>query len=170
MAACNTKYSAVEIYNAITFKVTDATAHNFDVDEMVAMDLGKDLKKERFIRFVYFAAVVLHHQKQVQAFLQKYDTINTLACIVRAFEECEFLSVLLITTAIIGVHLIEPYLSVTYFDPVNYEQLIPIMRQLYEDLKTTVVVELLDITRSAFKFIDADEVGWKYIRDPFREY
>ena len=42
LAACNTKYSAVEIYNAITFKVTDATAHNFDVDEMVAMDLGTD--------------------------------------------------------------------------------------------------------------------------------
>ena len=42
LAACNTKYSAVEIYNDITFKVTDATAHNFDVDEMVAMDLGAD--------------------------------------------------------------------------------------------------------------------------------
>ena len=199
----------MEIYNAITFKVTDATAHNSDVDEMVAMDLGTDhipshllchahlalmfkiysaflvnattphglvveqyidcvvrlisddfnhkswncsmnfslfleeemnKAKECFNRFVYLAAVVLHHQKQVQAFLQKYETItNTLACIVRAFEEWEFLSVLLITPAIIGVNLIEPYLPVTYFDPVNYEQLIPIMRQLYEDLKTTVV-------------------------------
>ena len=49
-------------------------------------------------------------------------------------------------------------MSVTYFDPVNYEQLIPIRRQLYEDLKTTIVVELLDISRPAFKFIDADRL------------
>ena len=42
LAACNTKQSPVEIYNAISFKVTDATAHNFEVDEMVALDLGTD--------------------------------------------------------------------------------------------------------------------------------
>ena len=248
MAACNTKYTAVDIYDAVTFKVTDATSHNFEVDEIVAEELGtehipihllchthpalmfnrkivevcskiekeigpdkiysaflvnattshdsvleqyidctvrlvsvdynhkswnkskefgifigeeknkaKALKKERFNRFVYLSAVVLHHQDQVQEFLSKYDTItNTLACIVRAFEECEFLSVLLTATALLGIHLVEPFLSVTYFETPDYEHLITTMRQLYEDLRTTDVKELLDITRPAFKFVDAD--------------
>ena len=246
LAACNTNYKPKEIYEAVTFKVTDATAHNFEVDEIVAMELGseyipehllchthpslmfnrviintvgkiekeigpdkiyssmlvnattshdsvleqyidctvrlvstdfnhkswnkssefglfigaeknkaKALKKERFNRFVYLAAVVLHHQPQIQDFLAKYDTItNTLACIVRAFEECEFLSVLLAVAAVLGIHLVEPYLSVTYFDPPKYEDLIPIMRQLYKDLKTTDTKDLLDISKPAFSFID----------------
>ena len=248
MAACNDNYTAVNIYDAVTFKVTDATSHNFEVDEIVAEELGtehipvhllchthpalmfnrkiaevcskiekeigpekiysaflvnattshdsvleqyldcnvrlvsadynhkswnksrefdiylgeeknkaKALKKERFNRFVYISAVVLHHQHQIQEFLAKYDTItNTLACIVRAFEECEFFTVLLTATAVLGIHLIEPYLSVTYFDTPNYEQLILTMRQLYEDLRTTNVKDLLDISKPAFKFIDAD--------------
>ena len=31
MAACNDNYTAVNIYDAVTFKVTDATSHNFEV-------------------------------------------------------------------------------------------------------------------------------------------
>ena len=42
MAACNTKYTAVDIYDAVTFKVTDATSHNFEVDEIVAEELGTE--------------------------------------------------------------------------------------------------------------------------------
>ena len=118
---------------------------------------AKALKKERFNRFVYMSVVVLHHQDEVQEFLAKFDTItNTLACIVRAFEECEFLTVLLTATAILGIHLVEPYLSVTYFDIPNYENLIITMCQLYEDLRTTNIADLLDITRPAFKFVSAD--------------
>jgi hypothetical protein len=116
---------------------------------------AKALNKERFNRFVYLSAVVLHHQ--VQEFLAKYDTItNTLACIVRAFEECEFLTVLLTATAILGIHLVEPYLSITYFETPDYENLITIMCQLYEDLKTTDVKDLLNISRPAFKFVDSE--------------
>lgn len=248
MAACNNDYTATDIYNAVSFKVTDSTSHNFEVDEIVAAELGtehipvhllchthpalmfnrkivevcskiekeigpdkiysaflvnattshdsvleqyidctvrlvssdfnhkswnksrefdiylgeeknkaKALKKERFNRFVFMSAVVLHHQDQVQEFLAKFDTItNTLACIVRAFEECEFLTILLTATAILGIHLVEPYLSVTYFDTPNYENLIITMRQLYEDLKTTPTEDLLDISRPAFKFVDSE--------------
>ena len=117
---------------------------------------AKALKKERFNRFVYMSAVMLHHQDQVQEFLARYDTItNTLACIVRAFEDCEFLSVLLTATALLGIHLVEPYLSVNYFETPDYENMITIMCQLYEDLKTTDVRDLLDISRPAFKFVDA---------------
>ena len=106
---------------------------------------------------MYLAAVILHHQPHVQEFLAKYDTINnTLACIVRAFEDCEFLSILLAVTAVIGIHLMEPYLSVTYFDPPVYEDLIPIMQALYKDLNTTPPQDLLDINNPAFSCIDKD--------------
>ena len=42
MAACNNNYTEVDIYNAVSFKVTDSTAHNFEVDDIVAADLGKE--------------------------------------------------------------------------------------------------------------------------------
>jgi hypothetical protein len=42
LGACNNKYTPVKIYNAVTFKVTDATAHNFKVDEIVAAELSSE--------------------------------------------------------------------------------------------------------------------------------
>lgn len=39
---------------------------------------------------------------------------NTFACIVRAFENLEFLNVFLAVAAVIGIQLIEPYLDLTY--------------------------------------------------------
>ena len=65
---------------------------------------------------------------------------------------------LLTATAILGVHLIEPYLLVTYFDTPDYENLISTMRQLYDDLRTTDVKELLDISRPAFKFVNEKQI------------
>ena len=63
----------------------------FDIYLGEEKNKAKALKKERFNRFVYMSAVVLYHQDQVREFLAQFDTItNTLACIVRAFEECEF--------------------------------------------------------------------------------
>ena len=63
----------------------------FDIYLGEEKNKAKALKKERFNRFVYMSAVVLYHQDQVREFLAQFDTItNTLACIVRAFEESEF--------------------------------------------------------------------------------
>ena len=42
LATCNQDYTATEIHERVTFKVTDATSHNFDVDEMVALKLGTE--------------------------------------------------------------------------------------------------------------------------------
>ena len=111
------------------------------------------MRKERFNRFVYLAAVVLHHRVQVQEFLQVHDTItNTLACIVRAFEDMEFLNVFLVMVAVIGVQLIEPFLALTYYQPVTYEDLIPMSRELYDDLLTTNPSDLLKLDQFAFTF------------------
>jgi hypothetical protein len=107
------------------------------------INMAKALRKERFNRFVYLAAVVLHHRSQVSAFLEKYDTItNTLAYIVRSFEDMEFINIFLVVAALIGIHLVEPYLALTY-------------------LQSTSSADLLDVDSFAFTFaagLDIDEV------------
>ena len=110
---------------------------------------------------------------QVQDFLQTHDTItNTLACIVRAFEDVEFISVFLVVSAIIGVHLVEPFLALTmYKNEVTYEDLIPMSKELYEDLQTTDPEKLLCFNSFAFSFaekrLDLDDViDWE---DPIME-
>ena len=40
------------------------------------------LKMERFNRFMYLCAVIVYIEEDVQMFLNSYDHINTLACIV----------------------------------------------------------------------------------------
>ena len=117
-------------------------------------NLAVALKMERFNRFVYLCAVVLYIQDDVTAFLDKYDHItNTLACIVRSFESAEYLSVFCAVGALVGIHLTQPYLSITYYDPLKYQQLIPAMQTLYSDLQNTTGESLFDITKPAFKFI-----------------
>ena len=115
--------------------------------------MAKALRKERFNRFINFATVVLHHRRQVSEFLQKYDSItNTLACIVRSFDDMEFINTFLVVAALIGVHLVEPYLALTYFHPVTYEKLIQMSRQLYNDLQSTNSADLLNLNSFAFSF------------------
>jgi len=55
----------------------------------------------------------------------------------------------MVSAAVINVHLTESFLSLTYFDQVDYEQLIPTMQQLYQDLTQTSPDQLLDITKAA---------------------
>ena len=81
-----------------------------------------------------------------------YDTItNTLACIVRAFEDIEFI-VFLVVSALLGIHLIEPYLSLTYYYPLKYEDLVKMSRELYDDLQGTDPTQLLSVDQFAFSF------------------
>ena len=40
LSVCNTKYSPKQIQEAITFKITDSTAHNFEVEDIVSLELG----------------------------------------------------------------------------------------------------------------------------------
>ena len=102
------------------------------------------LKKQRFNRFVLASALLIHHRDDIVSFLDKYEHVtNSLACIVRSFADNDVLFVMAAATAIIGVHLVEPYLSLTYHETVSYEKLIPAMQQLYDDLRQADPAELL---------------------------
>ena len=197
--------SAKDIFERITFKITDSVSHNLHVDDLVAMDLGSDhvpphllchvhvvlmfsrkmmevieviekrmgpekiypallvnatthhgsvheqfvdcvmkflsadfnhkpwnksahfskhihpkinrakgFRTERFNRYVFCCLAVIHHSHDLEEYLLKYDSIvNTLACIIRAFETCLFFKIFSAAVALMGVHLIQPYLQIT---------------------------------------------------------
>ena len=72
------------------------------------------LKDERFIRLMLTCAISLYHVDDVASFLQKYEHVtNQLACFVRCFVGLDFLKVMYCAGALIGLHLVEPYLSRT---------------------------------------------------------
>ena len=49
LSVCNTKYSAKEIQEAITFKITDSTSHNLEVEDIVSLELGTDLIPDQLL-------------------------------------------------------------------------------------------------------------------------
>ena len=65
---------------------------------------------------MYLCAVIVYIE-DVQMFLNAYDhTNNTLACIARSFYSNDYLIVFCAVGALVGIHLIEPYLSITYYN------------------------------------------------------
>ena len=241
--------NVAKIHERITFKVTDAVAHNINVDEIVALDIGSDhippqlfchvhpvlmfsrkmmeviediekamgpekiysallvnatthhgsvheqfidctmkfiskdynhkpwnksnhfdrhinpkinrakgFRTERFNRYVYCCLAALHHSEDLEDYLLKYDTVtNTLACIIRAFESCTFFKIFSTAVAIMGVHLIQPFLQITYYNPLNYAELDLVIKELYENLSSTPAEKLTDLSRPALSFVAQDK-------------
>ena len=72
------------------------------------------------------------------------------------FEDVEFLKIHCAVGALIGIHLVEPYFSLTTSTNVPYSKLTPAMQQLYLDLTTTDPNQLLDISKPAFHFVSKE--------------
>ena len=116
-------------------------------------NLGKRLQKVRYNAFPFSCGLALHLDSPICAFLAKYSNItNTLACIVRSFEELEYLRILATVGAIIGIHLVEPFLSLTTSTTVDYSKLQSSFPVLYQNLVETKPELLLDITKPALSF------------------
>ena len=49
---------------------------------------------------------------------------------------------MIFVSALIGIHLIEPFLTLTHYKAVTYEELIPISKELYNDFQTTDASDL----------------------------
>ena len=132
-------------------------ADQFDIFIFPHKNPAKRLQKERFNSFIYTAMVVLWLDQHVREFLLKFSNItNSLACIVRSFEDLEYLRVLACAAVIIGVHLIEPYLSLVTSSNTTWEKLQSAFPTLYTDLTTTKAELLLDLTTPAFKFVSVE--------------
>ena len=56
-----------------------------------------------------------------------------------------------------GVHLIQPFLQITYYDPLNYAELNLVMNELYENLSSTPAEKLTDLSHPALSFVAQDK-------------
>ena len=108
--------------------------------------MAKRLQKER-----------LSLEQDVRNFLHKYENIsNQLACICRSFESLEYLPVWAAVSVVIGIHLVEPFGSLTSSSKTTYDKLKTSFPQLYKDMTTTPSRLILDFSTQAFKFISKE--------------
>ena len=102
-------------------------------------------------------AISLYHVDDVASFLQKYEHVtNQLACIVRCFLDLDFLKVMYCAGALIGLHLVEPFLSLTMAADTTYTKINPAFQQLYQELLDTDACTLLNVDEPAFKVVSTE--------------
>ena len=90
----------------------------------------------------------------VVSFLQTYEHVtNQLACIVRCFLGLDFLKVMYCAGALIGLHLVELYQSLTASAHTIYTNITPAFQQLYQKLIYTDAATRLKIYEPAFKCV-----------------
>ena len=99
---------------------------------------------------LHFITLMMLHYFSVDKF---QHVTNQLACIVRCFLDLEFLKVMLCIGALLGVHLVEPFLILTTSAATTYSKLIPAFQQLYHDLLETEPCKLLNLNKAAFSFV-----------------
>ena len=111
------------------------------------------MASERFTRYPFLCAATLHHDKDIVAFLRKFDHVtNNLACIVRCFEEVEFLRVFCLVGALIGLHLIEPFVRMTSSAKTSYADLQIAFPRLYENFLSADVDSFFQFEKPALSF------------------
>ena len=74
----------------------------------------------------------------------------------RSFESLDYLRVLAAVVVLIGVHLVEPYLSLTTSSSTTWEKLVSAFPTLYNDLLFTKPEALLDLSAPAFNFVSVE--------------
>lgn len=132
-------------------------AGEFDIHIAPKSNKCVTLKDERFNRLTLTCAISLYHMNDLASFLQKYENVtNQLACIVRCFLDLDFLKVMYCSGALIGLHLIEPFLSLTMSSATRYSKLIPAFKELHHDLTHADPAMLLNLDEPAFQFVSKE--------------
>ena len=165
ISVCDQQVSVAEQWiDCITRLVThdyDQKAWNkakeFDLFIAPLQNPAKRLIAERFNSLVYTCLVTNWLDAYVSDFLARYTSItNSLACIIRSFESLGYVRVLSAMGVILGVHLVEPFLSLTSSSETTWQKLSVAFPSLYHDLSTVQPEEMLDLTRPALSFISPD--------------
>lgn len=69
------------------------------------------LKDRRFGKLSACSAVTIRHWNDIKEFLQESDSRNQLECCVRSYLNNDVIKLSLVAMALVGIHLIEPYLG-----------------------------------------------------------
>ena len=74
----------------------------------------------------------------------------------RSFDNLEYIRVMVAVIVVIGVHLLEPYLSLTTSSNTNYAKLCEAFPKLHNDLVSANPADLLDLSKPAFSFVSKE--------------
>ena len=129
-------------------------AKEFDLYIAPKKNKSVRMRDERFNRLTLLCAITLYHLEDVDGYLTKFEHVtNQLACIVRCFLDIDFLKAFYCTGALIGLYLVEPFLSLTTSTNTTYSKLIPAFQQLYRDLLETEAENLFVLDKPDFSFV-----------------
>ena len=132
-------------------------AEEFDLFIAPKANTSIRMASERFTRYPFVCAAVLHHDSDIDGFLNKYDHVtNNLACIVRCFARIEFLRVFALVGAVLGIHLIEPYVRLTSSAQTTMKDLQVAFPALHESLLSTNPREFFQFDHPALPFVSKD--------------
>ena len=112
-------------------------ASEFDIYIKPKKKAAKRLQKERFNYLVYCCAVAHYLDSDVLKFLEKFTNItNTMAFSVRSFSTLEYVRVLAAVGFIVGIPIVELFLSLTTSTKTDYSKLKDSFPKLYTDICT----------------------------------
>ena len=119
-------------------------AVEFDLHIAPRKNMSVALKDKRFDRLTMCCATLLHHYHDLENFLSQMSHVtNQLSSIARSFQEIEFMPILLTIGALVGIQLINPFLHITMSPSTSYNELIPLFKEMYSNLKETNPESLL---------------------------
>ena len=101
------------------------------------LNMAFALKDRRFGRLCATSAVCIHHWEDLKSFLDKEQASarNVVACLVRSVLESDVTKLLVLSNALVGIHLEEPFLHMLITMNATQEDLLNTLPHLYTELK-----------------------------------
>ena len=116
------------------------------------------LRESRFNRIFDSALSVLYHIDDIKLFLEKFQNImNEMAILNRNFLDMELFKPVLSATALIGVHIGRPFLSLLLDKETTYETLIKAFPTLYTELVNLNYEQFLQTDEMVCKFVTEEK-------------
>jgi hypothetical protein len=103
------------------------------------------LKDHRFGRLYRCAAVLIFHWNDIVDFLACNDVRNLLGCTVYNFTQQSFFKFFLLPLALVGIHVVEPFLRLVLDKNTSHQTLLTVFPRLHEELcSKTINIDSLD--------------------------
>ena len=119
--------------------------------------MSLSLKDHRFNRMNDCALTVLYHLDDIDAYLEKYQSvINGISILDRTFVDMDILKPIFNAIALIGIHVSRPFQSLIMTTDTTYSKLRSVYPKLYEELLNVDAVDLLQPSIQVFKFVPSE--------------
>jgi len=117
----------------------------------------KSFKDQRFNRIFECCTTLVHHLDDIAEYLETYkNIINGISILDRSFVQMALLKPIFCATALIGIHITNPFLILLKIKTTNYSGLLTALPLLYEELCNVSPKSLLTTEAHIFKFVKND--------------